>query len=80
VLLFEVDLDAIVELQSDGPALMKALDNLPDRQREAVRARILEERPYPEIAERLQCSELVVRKSVSRGLKALRKTMKDQAR
>jgi RNA polymerase sigma factor (sigma-70 family) len=80
VLLFEVDLDAIVELQSDGPALMKALESLPPRQREAVRARILEERAYPDIAESLQCSEMVVRKSVSRGLKALRDSMKDQGR
>lgn len=78
VLLHEIDLDAIVELESDGPALMAALENLPDRQRDAVRARILEERPYPEIAQQLACSELVVRKSVSRGLKALRDRMKDQ--
>jgi RNA polymerase sigma-70 factor (ECF subfamily) len=78
ILMHEVDLDAIVELASDGPALMAALENLPARQRDAVRARVLEERAYPDIAEQLECSEMVVRKSVSRGLKALRDRMKDQ--
>lgn len=78
VLLHEIDLDAIVALESDGPALMAALEQLPDRQREAVRARVLDERPYEEIAEQLACSEMVVRKTVSRGLKALREQMKDQ--
>ena len=76
--LHEVDLDAIVALESDGPALMKALAELPERQRDAVRARILEERSYPEIAQQLDCSEMVVRKTVSRGLQALRDRMKDQ--
>jgi RNA polymerase sigma-70 factor (ECF subfamily) len=78
VLLHEVDLDAIVELASDGPALIAALENLPPRQREAVHARIVDERSYPEIAEQLACSEMVVRKTVSRGLKAMRDRMKDQ--
>jgi RNA polymerase sigma factor (sigma-70 family) len=78
VLLYEVDLDAIVALESDGPALMAALEQLPRRQREAVRARILEERAYEDIARELECSEMVVRKTVSRGLKALRDQMEDR--
>lgn len=76
--LAEVDLDAIAALASDGPALMAALEGLPARQRDAVRARILDERPYEEIARDLACSEMVVRKSVSRGLKALREHMEDR--
>jgi RNA polymerase sigma-70 factor (ECF subfamily) len=71
----DIDLDAISALQSDGPALMTALAQLPARQRDAIRARILEDRPYVEIADQLQCSELVVRKTVSRGLRALRGTV-----
>lgn len=78
VLLHEVDLDAIVALESDGPALMAALEQLPARQRDAVRARILEERAYEDIARELRCSEMVVRKTVSRGLKALRRRMEDR--
>jgi RNA polymerase sigma-70 factor (ECF subfamily) len=76
--LHDVDLDAIAALDGDGPALMAALEALPTRQRDAVRARILEERPYEEIAAELQCSEMVVRKTVSRGLKALRRRMEDR--
>jgi RNA polymerase sigma-70 factor (ECF subfamily) len=57
---------------------MAALAQLPARQRDAIRARILEERPYDEIADELQCSELVVRKTVSRGLRALRSTVEQQ--
>ncbi len=53
------------------------LDRLPDEQRDAIRARILDERPYGEIAGELQTSELVVRKRVSRGLAALRKSMEE---
>jgi RNA polymerase sigma factor (sigma-70 family) len=78
VSLGDVDLDAIAALESDGPALMAALAQLPARQRDAIRARILEERPYDEIADQLQCSELVVRKTVSRGLQALRSTVEQQ--
>lgn len=44
-------------------------------QREAVRARIIDERNYAEIASELRCSESVVRKRVSRGLASLRTEM-----
>jgi RNA polymerase sigma factor (sigma-70 family) len=50
----------------------RILAELPADQREAVRARILDERSYPEIAVELRCSEAVVRKRVSRGLARLR--------
>ena len=48
------------------------LDRLPRDEAVAVRARIVDEDPYPEIATRLRCSEQVVRKRVSRGLARLR--------
>lgn len=48
------------------------LADLPADQRDAVRARVLEERDYPDIAQELQCSPMVVRKRVSRGLRQLR--------
>jgi RNA polymerase sigma factor (sigma-70 family) len=51
------------------------LSRLPAGQREAVRARIIDERAYAEIASELRCSESVVRKRVSRGLAALRTEM-----
>jgi RNA polymerase sigma factor (sigma-70 family) len=49
-----------------------ALAQLPDEQRQAVEARVLNERGYAEIAGELDCSEAVVRQRVSRGLRTLR--------
>jgi RNA polymerase sigma factor (sigma-70 family) len=54
-----------------GPALELARD-LPPDQEQAVRAHVIDERPYDEIAKDLRCSEAVVRKRVSRGLANLR--------
>jgi RNA polymerase sigma factor (sigma-70 family) len=48
------------------------LARLPADERVAVRARVVDEREYSEIALSLGCSELVVRKRVSRGLARLR--------
>jgi RNA polymerase sigma factor (sigma-70 family) len=48
------------------------LAELPPDEQVAVRARVIEERDYSEIASELGCSELVVRKRVSRGLSRLR--------
>jgi DNA-directed RNA polymerase specialized sigma24 family protein len=48
------------------------LATLPPEQHEALVARVVHEREYGEIADRLRCSELVVRKRVSRALSALR--------
>jgi RNA polymerase sigma-70 factor (ECF subfamily) len=48
------------------------LTRLPEDQRQAVRARVLDERSYEEIAAELETSSLVVRKRVSRGLARLR--------
>jgi len=50
---------------------MDLVDGLPDRQRAAVRAGVVDESSYAEIADRLN-SELVVRQRVSRGLSRLR--------
>jgi RNA polymerase sigma-70 factor (ECF subfamily) len=52
--------------------VIELLERLPVEQREAVRARIVEERSYPDIAGELDTSELVIRKRVSRGLSTLR--------
>lgn len=54
------------------------LERLPPAQREAVRARVLEERDYGDIARELRTSELVVRQRVSRGLTRLRKQMEER--
>jgi RNA polymerase sigma factor (sigma-70 family) len=62
---------------ADGWAL-ELLERLPPEQRQAVCGRILEERSYPDIADELKTSELVVRQRVSRRLSALRTRMERQ--
>lgn len=59
--------------------LAEALSALPRDQREAVICRVLAEEPYTAIAERLGCSEQVVRQRVSRGLAALRRNLEESA-
>jgi RNA polymerase sigma-70 factor (ECF subfamily) len=73
----EEDLERILALDClDGEAL-DLLDALPPDQREAIRARVIDERSYRDIASELQLSELVVRKRVSRGLITLRRTLEE---
>lgn len=58
--------------------VIELLERLPAPQRDAVRARIVDERSYPDIAGELQTSELVVRQRVSRGLAKLRADLEEQ--
>jgi RNA polymerase sigma-70 factor (ECF subfamily) len=71
VVLDDAALARVGEMGAEGP-LLELLDELPTDLREAVKARVLEEHEYPQIAAELECSELVVRKRVSRGLSRLR--------
>ena len=68
------DLARVDELAS-GRGVLALVDELPGRQREAVRSRIVQERGYDEIAKDLNCSELVVRQRVSRGLARLKQRL-----
>lgn len=74
IVLEDADLERVDELASatDERTLAAQLAALPDAQREAILARVVDERPYPEIAAELSCSEAVVRKRVARGLSFLR--------
>ena len=45
-----------------------AVDGLPETERAAVRARVVDEREYQEIAGALESSESVIRQRASRGL------------
>jgi RNA polymerase sigma-70 factor (ECF subfamily) len=67
------DIEIVLELaaSADGRA-GRLLAELPHNEQAAVRARVIDERDYAEIASELGCSELVVRKRVSRGLSRLR--------
>jgi RNA polymerase sigma factor (sigma-70 family) len=64
-------IERVMATAGDGLAL-ELLAGLPDDQRHAVRARVVDELEYAAIAQQLRCSESVVRKRVSRGLATLR--------
>jgi RNA polymerase sigma factor (sigma-70 family) len=73
-------LDRVEEMASahaGRDALEAAVGALPVQQREAVLARVVGERSYPEIAAEMACSEMVVRQRVSRGLKTLRSRLEE---
>jgi RNA polymerase sigma-70 factor (ECF subfamily) len=66
------DLARIEHLADSDEAVLVLHEQLPADQRDAVQARILEERSYEEIAGEMACSPAVARKRVSRGLARLR--------
>ncbi|HZO36403.1 MAG TPA: RNA polymerase sigma factor [Solirubrobacteraceae bacterium] len=75
ITLDDADVEAL-ELVADTPAL-EAVERLPSSQRAAVIARHVDGDAYAEIAERLACSESVVRQRVSRGLATLRAQLEE---
>ena len=62
-------------LQTERGPVTELVEALPVGERHAVKAHVLDERSYSEIAASLDCSEMVVRKRVSRGLARLRHTL-----
>ena len=72
------DLRRVEERASRGGAeLGRLLEELPAEQRSALIGRILDERPYADIATELRCSEQVVRQRVHRALDRLRKDLEE---
>lgn len=68
----DADLELVDELVGMDERLQSLIATLPVEQREALLAKVVEERSYAEIAERLECSKALVRQRVSRGLRTLR--------
>ena len=64
--------EELIDLEAEAKRFDAMLRDLPAEEREALTARIVDEREYAEIAGRLRCSEAVVRQRVSRGLRRLR--------
>jgi RNA polymerase sigma factor (sigma-70 family) len=58
-----------------GTNVVDLVAQLPREERHAVEARVVHERSYSDIAAQLQCSEMVVRKRVSRGLGRVRRRL-----
>jgi RNA polymerase sigma-70 factor (ECF subfamily) len=72
----ETQLEALERIHGDDH-VAGLLATLPPDEAVAIRARIIDEHGYPEIAAGLRCSEQVVRKRVSRGLARLRAAQED---
>jgi RNA polymerase sigma factor (sigma-70 family) len=75
IVLDEADV-ATLELLAETPAL-EAIEELPDDHRAAVMARHVDGESHAELAERLACSQSVVRQRVSRGLRTLRTRLEE---
>jgi RNA polymerase sigma-70 factor (ECF subfamily) len=72
------DLDRVEELASLDEDILALAQGLSAPLREALEARVVQERPYEEIASELRCSQSVVRQRVSRALKSLRSQMEER--
>jgi RNA polymerase sigma-70 factor (ECF subfamily) len=72
VMLLDEDLERITAIGDRELEVRRLLATLPEDQRAAITARVIDDRPYPDVAAELRCSQLVVRKRVSRGLATLR--------
>jgi RNA polymerase sigma-70 factor (ECF subfamily) len=82
-LVVDDDLERAEELL-DAHALSATLDglvsDLPEAQRRAVLARIVDERDYADIAAELDCSTALVRQRVARSLGSLRRGLEEDPR
>jgi RNA polymerase sigma-70 factor (ECF subfamily) len=72
------DLDAVDERLSLSEAARGAVSALPEEDRELLRLRVVEERPYREVAVRLRCTPQAARLRVSRLLRQLQYTLGGQ--
>jgi RNA polymerase sigma factor (sigma-70 family) len=68
------DVERVLRVAAETNLLIGLAEELPADQFDALRARVLDERGYEEIAQELECSAAVVRKRVSRAIASLRQT------
>lgn len=78
VLLTDADLERVEERASLDGDVMARVQQLPPLLRDALLGRVVEERPYAQIASELRCSESVVRQRVSRALRTLRSQLEER--
>lgn len=67
--------EALIDASDSANPLLRALAALPESQREAIRAHVLDEESYAEVAVRIGVPEATVRQRVSRGLARMRTTL-----
>jgi RNA polymerase sigma-70 factor (ECF subfamily) len=68
-------IEELIDFERVGRVIARAFSLLSEEQREAMTLRVIEGRPYHEVAEVLRCSEETARARVSRGLKRLRSVL-----
>ena len=64
-------IEEMIDLADVRRSVASSFDSLPAAQRDALELRVLEDRPYEEVARELHCSEETARARVSRGLRTL---------
>jgi RNA polymerase sigma factor (sigma-70 family) len=64
-------IEELIDFEKVGRAIADAMTELSAEQREAMTLRVIEGRPYEEVARMLACTEDTARARVSRGLKRL---------
>jgi len=67
--------EALIDAAETSEALQAALAALPHTERDAVRAYVIDEQPYANLARDRGISQATLRQRVSRGLARLRATM-----
>jgi RNA polymerase sigma-70 factor (ECF subfamily) len=68
-------IEELVDFAAIADDVRAALDDLAEDQREAVTLRVIDGRPYREVADELGCTEPTARARVSRGLKRIARTL-----
>ena len=68
-------IEELVDFEHMGRVIGRAFSVLSEEQRDALTLRVIEGRPYREVAEALRCTEETARARVSRGLKRLATTI-----
>jgi RNA polymerase sigma factor (sigma-70 family) len=71
VTVMHADFEAVDDRLSLPSAVLRAVADLPDSERQLLVLRLVEERPYKEIAQRLDCTPVAARLRVSRSLRRL---------
>jgi RNA polymerase sigma factor (sigma-70 family) len=64
-------IEELIDFEDVGREVRAALSDLPDDQREAVTLRVIDGRPYREVADVLGCTETTARARVSRSLRRI---------
>ena len=71
-------IEELIDFEGRRGVIRDSFSELPEAQREAITLRVIEGRPYREVARLLSCTEQVARARVSRALRGLGRRMEDQ--